>query len=245
VHFSGTHDDPAVKTYSLAYLIALATLALSLTTIGCGSSAQHPDAATGGTGGTGGSASGGSGGSGNPGSGTCGKVSPCGGSLLGTWTLTEGCADIATQPAPTCPDQRLVSWTPTLTGNWTFNADLTYSRSTVTSIIVVWNIPLSCISALAATCADLQAQTQATLAADETITCTGTSTCVCTETRGARSQSDNGTYQVTGSNVTYTSAVSGTTGTGAYCIQDARLHFVTLDARAANGIGSDIVGQKP
>ena len=173
------------------------------------------------------------------------RSQPCGGALLGTWTLTEACADIATQPAPTCPDQRIVSWTPTLTGNWTFNADLTYSRSTITSAVVVWNIPLSCISALAASCADFEAQTQATLDRGRDDHVHGNTTCVCTETRRARSQTDNGTYQVTGSNVTYTSAVSGTTGTGSYCVQDARLHFVTLDARAANGIGSDIVGEKP
>jgi|tagenome__1003787_1003787.scaffolds.fasta_scaffold20471649_1 hypothetical protein len=252
-----------MKPYSLAYLIGVSTVSLSLTTIACGSSAQHLDAAAGGgnggsasggssgTGGSngGGSASGGSngtgGGSGTPGGSTCGKVLPCGGDLLGAWTLTESCADLATQPAPTCPDQRIVSWTPTVSGNWTFNADMTYSRSTITSVVVVWNIPLSCIPALAATCADFEAQAQATLAADETIACTGTSTCICTETRGARSQSDNGTYAVTGSDVTYTSAVSGTTGTGPYCVRDSRLHFVTLDPRAANGIGSDIVGRQP
>jgi hypothetical protein len=213
-----------MKTYSVAYLIGVATFSLSLT-IACGSSAQHTDAAVT--------------------SGTCGRVQPCGGDLLGTWTLTETCTDIATQPPLTCPDERIASWTPTLTGNWTFNADLTYSRSTTSSAVVVWNIPLSCISALAASCADFEAQVQATLDPGQTIACTGTTTCVCTETAAPSGQTDNGTYQVTGSNVALTSAVTGTTGTGSYCVQDGRLHIVTLNAGAANGIGSDIVGEKP
>ena len=213
-----------MKTYSLAYLIALATVSLSLTTIGCGSSAQHTDAAVT--------------------SGTCGKVQPCGGDLRGSWTLTESCVDLGTQ-SPTCPDERIASWTPTLTGNWTFNADMTYSRSDTLSAVVVWTIPLSCVSALASSCADFEAQTRATLKPGETIACTGTTTCSCTESVGPKIENDNGTYEVTGTNVAYTSAVTGTTEMGSYCVEGSRVHFVTLNAGAANGIGSDVVGEKP
>jgi len=177
-------------------------------------------------------------------SGTCGKVSPCGGDLTGTWTLTGSCADLATQPALSCPDERIDSWTPTISGTWTFNADMTYTRSTTSSAVVVWSIPLSCISALASSCADFEAQAQAGLNPDQTITCTGTSTCLCTETAGPLNQSDNGTYQTSGTDITYTSAVDGTTGTSSYCVQGSTLHLVTLDARAASGIGADLIGEK-
>ena len=61
---------------------------------------------------------------------------------------------------------------------------------------------------------------------------------------GPRSQSGQRDVPGDGKQRHLASAVTGTTGTGSYCVQDARLHFVTLDARAANGIGSDIVGEK-
>jgi hypothetical protein len=250
VHFFGTHDDRAMKTYSLAYLIGVATVALSLTTIGCGSPAQKPDAAAGG--GSGGSSGGGNGGggarggSGGAGSGTCGKVLPCGGDLVGTWTLTENCRDLPIQPEPTCPGERITSWTATILGGstWTFNANMTYSRSVTATSVVVWSYPLSCIIELSSSCADFAADVQATLDPDEMITCTETDPCICTVSVGSRTTTDNGTYQTAGTNVTFTSAVTGATGTAPYCVQGSRLHLVTLDARAANGIASDLVGEK-
>jgi hypothetical protein len=232
-----------MKPSPLAYLLAAATFSLSLTTIACGSSAQHPDPGTGGSssGGTGGS---GGGGGGSVGSGTCGKVAPCGGDLVGSWTLTESCVDLGTQ-SPTCPDERIASWTSTVSGNWTFNADLTYSRSDTLSAVVVWTIPLSCVSSLASSCADFEAQTQASLKAGETIACTGTTTCSCTESVGPKIETDNGTYEATGTNVAYTSAVTGTTERGSYCVEGSRVHFVALKTGAANSIASDVVGTKP
>jgi len=230
-----------MKPSPLAYLIAAATFALSLTTIACGGSAQHPDPGTGGSsGGTGGS-SGGNGGS--AATATCGKVLPCGGDLRGTWTLKESCFDLDTQ-SPTCPDERITSWMSTVSGNWTFNADMTYSRSDSLSVVVVWNIPLSCVSSLASSCADLEAQTKAGLKPGETIACTGTTTCSCTESAGPRIENDNGTYEVAGTTFTYTSAVKGTTETGSYCVEGSSVHFVTPNAGAANGVGSDVVGTK-
>ena len=113
-------------------------------------------------------------------------------------------------------------------------------------MVVVWNIPLSCISALASSCADFEAQIQATLEPGRDDRVHGNHHLQSARRpSGPAAQTDNGTYQVTGSNVAYTSAVTGTTGMGSYCVQDSRLHFVTLNARAANGIGSDVVGEKP
>ncbi|HVY41314.1 MAG TPA: hypothetical protein VHM31_25435, partial [Polyangia bacterium] len=99
---------------------------------GCSSSHGSPGA----TGGTNGS--GGAGGSGGGAAGICSSVSPCAGSVTGTWTVASSCLTVSGQLDPsgffgaTCPSLP-VTGSLTVSGTWTAKGDGTYADDTTTS----------------------------------------------------------------------------------------------------------------
>jgi len=129
------------------------------------------------------SGGGGAGGAGNSGTGggpACSNVAPCGGSLVGAWTVTSSCLtvtgelDLSTvgahcQPAP-------VTGSLHVTGTWTANADGTYSDNTITSGAEQFTFEPSClvISSTPVTCSG----------AASIIQSLGYSSLVCTSTAG-------------------------------------------------------------
>ena len=71
--------------------------------------------------GCGGSSDGGGGGS-------CGKVSPCGGSLVGTWTITASCESVSNfTVGAECPGATIDESQITTSGTLVFNADMTFT----------------------------------------------------------------------------------------------------------------------
>jgi hypothetical protein len=132
------------------------------------------------------------------------------------------------------------------TGSVSFNSDMTYSISENSTGVVPWTIPSSCSGVT--TCAALGAYVQASISAG-TFTCTGTTTCSCTQTVLANVV-DTGTYSTAGNNLVLTSASSGTSMTGSYCVQGSTLHLVTIDATMNMGpmgqatIDKDLTAQK-
>ncbi len=222
----------------------------------CGSNGGTGSGGTTGAGGTTGSGGtsglGGTSGSGGTGAGaTCGTVEPCGGSLTGTWTLASECLNVAALTTAAqqgiCAQALVTSATASISGNATFNTNLSYSVSETVTGVVIYDIPSTCTSGL--TCVDYGAYQSATLPAGESFTCTGTTLCVCTQSV-LSTTTDSGTYSTTGSNVVLTSAVSGTTNSGGYCVQGSTLHLVTVDPTTNNGpmgqatITRDVTAQK-
>ena len=67
----------------------------------------------------------------------------------------------------------------------------------------------------------------------------------------AGTATDNGTYATTGSNISITSALTGATSSGGYCVQGSTLHLITLDATMNTGpmggatINKDVILTKP
>ena len=61
---------------------------------------------------------------------------------------------------------------------------------------------------------------------------------------------DSGTYSTTGTDVVLTSAVTGSTNSGGYCVQGSTLHLVTVNPTINTGpmgqatIAKDVVAQK-
>lgn len=223
--------------------IGRVVLAVALAAIGCGSSSAKPDG-----GGTGGSGSGGSGGTG---SGSCGMVEPCGGDIVGTWNVTGECINsmvLDPQTQAICAQASISNISISVSGSGTFNADLTYSLAENVTVMVTWNVPATCLAG--ETCDYFASMFQGQLPANTTFTCTGSSACTCTEAASGTAD-DNGTYALSGSNISVTSAVSGSTSSGGYCVQGSTLHLITLDATMHTGpmggatINKDVILQKP
>jgi len=80
---------------------------------------------------------------------SCSNVTPCGGDLVGTWTVTSSCLDVSGEvdlsnfglgcaSAPVTGSLRV-------SGSWTANADGTYSDNTTTMGVETLELPPSCL----------------------------------------------------------------------------------------------------
>src|ERR1039457_4684644 len=114
-----------------------------------GGSSSSGGAVTGGSSGRGGAvATGGNSGSGGA-TGSCSNVAPCGGDVLGTWTVTSSCLNVAGEldlasVGAGCPSAP-VSGSLQVTGTWTANADGTYLDNTTTSGSEQFTLGSSCL----------------------------------------------------------------------------------------------------
>jgi hypothetical protein len=116
-----------------------------------GSSASGGSVGSGGTVGSGGNSSGGSTGSG--GSSSCKNVSACGGSVLGTWTVSSSCLDLSSSNLdislagldPTSCKNVASTGSLTVSGTWTANSDGTYADATMTTGTVQLELPAGCL----------------------------------------------------------------------------------------------------
>ena len=101
---------------------------------------------------------GGTGGSSSNGGASCSNVTPCGGNMVGTWTVTSSCLKVTGAldlmsfgaGCPTAP----ATGSCQVTGTWTANADGTYSDNTTTSCEEQITLAPSClvISSTPVTC---------------------------------------------------------------------------------------------
>ncbi|MBN1611639.1 MAG: hypothetical protein JW940_33700 [Polyangiaceae bacterium] len=143
------------------HLVALSanTLVLAMLLVGCGgddddsgvASTGGTSATGGGTGmggatGTGGTATG-TGGGGDP----CSNVSPCGGDVIGTWTVTSSCLKVsgAIDPtkgglSPVCSTGPVTEGTLQVTGTWDLKADGTFADNTSTTGEMKFALPAAC-----------------------------------------------------------------------------------------------------
>ena len=188
-------------------------------------------------------------------SGSCGKVEPCGGSLVGSWNVTGACVNSAALMSSLgsdfstfCPTATVSGASATASGSLTFNADMTYSANLTQGSTVAITIPATCLSG--ASCAVLTAAIQAQNdPALQSISCTGTGSCTCTGVMAPMTTNESGTYTTSGTVATLTSS-TGTTTVGDYCVQANELHLVTVDTTTNMGpmgqatIDEDIVAAK-
>jgi hypothetical protein len=218
----------------------------------CGSGGSSGSGGTTGLGGTTGSGGTGGGTSGTGGaSSACGTVEPCGGSLAGTWKLTSECLDMAELTASVqqsiCAQAVVSAVSVGASGTATFNANLSYSVSETVTAVLTYQFPVSCTNGM--TCVDYGLYQAASAPTGESFTCTGTAACVCTVSI-LNTSADSGTYSTVGSDVVITSAVTGATSSGGYCVQGSTLHLVTVDPTMNTGpmgqptIAKDVLGQK-
>ena len=95
------------------------------------------------------------------GSGSCGKVQPCGGSVVGNYSISVACFDDAALTMDLgmdCPGGTVKISGLNVSGNASFNADMTYSiTETISSASLTETFPPSCLTtgAITLTCAQV------------------------------------------------------------------------------------------
>ena len=156
---------------------------------------------------------------------TCGKVAACGGNVVGIWKIVEACASVSNYAPSACPnltEQPLLS----ASGTFTFNADGSYAISSTSSGSIQVGVPESCLGG--STCDRLAGALSSALQADAGVTSTrcaaSGSGCGCTLDLGTNTTNESGTYAVSGTTLTTTSA--GGTGSGDFCVQGNALHMI-------------------
>ena len=190
----------------------------------------------------------GCGGNGGTTGGTCGKVQPCGGNIVGTWTLDAACTSNAPVPGKVCATATAVSSNYQVSGTATFGADMTYSITEVVSGTIDVQVPASCLMSNGATvtCADFVTSLEQQNPG-ESVSCTASGgVCVCTFALSSRTVSENGTYSTAGTVFTETPA-GQTPKSVNYCVQGNTVHVISVDRTTTTStrqpaIVGDIVG---
>lgn len=187
------------------------------------------------------------------GSGSCGKVSPCGGNVVGTYNVSAACFDEAAlnmEIIADCPGASVKLSGFNVSGNSSFNADMTYSVNETIAVSASETIPASCLSmsGITLTCAQLDQAIQMLLTENpgtyQSAHCSGSSSCTCTFTLAPQTTSESGTYTTSGTTITTTDS-TGATSSSEYCVQGSELHMLQVDMTMAMGkVQADLVMTK-
>jgi len=170
--------------------------------------------------------------------GTCGKVQPCGGNIVGNWNIVADC--ISDAGATMAFAEELGMDCPTVTGHSVgfresgsaaFRSDHGYAIDATVSGALEMNLPASCVAG--ATCAEVSAVFQANLAANpqpgiNSVSCSGSGDCTCRFNVGPVRAFDTGTYVAIGSTLTLTSSMTGEITDATHCVQGNTAHLMTV-----------------
>ncbi len=183
-------------------------------------------------------------------SGSCGKVQPCGGNVVGSYSVSVACFDNAAltmEIMADCPGASINISGLNVSGNASFNADLTYSITETISASLSETIPASCLtmSGVTVTCAQLDQEIQSVVAQSpgtyQSAHCSGSSSCTCSFVLAPQATSETGTYATAGTTITTTDS-TGTPSSTSYCVQGNELHMLTVDMTMPMGkVSADLV----
>lgn len=170
-------------------------------------------------------------GGGGGGSRTCSMAGNCGGDLTGDWRVTASCVRTGgTAGVMACPNAT-VSGTVDITGNASYNADLTYTATLIMSGPQTVDVPASCLtqSGLTVNCAQLTEL----LGLMPSLTplglkCSSASGggCTCTATLKALTVTGGGSYATSGGMLTIMPN-GGTPQSNDYCVKGSSVLDVT------------------
>jgi hypothetical protein len=185
--------------------------------------------------GVGGSGSGGSG-SGGSNAGRCGAPA-CAGNLVGTWDVVQSCTS-PTMDNPNCPGESISYAGLQRVGFVTFNTDLTYTSTVTDSGTFVHETPTSCLALDGVTCGDLdaayKAETQPPAPTLLSASCTSTTvSCRCVLGVIPETSSDAGLYGTSGTKVSLTSTIDGSTASDDYCVSGTTMRLIFPDSTPA------------
>ncbi len=185
---------------------------------------------------------------GSSGSGTCGKVAPCGGDIVGDWTIVDACLSFngASPLGDFCPSGTVDAGGINASGMVSYRSDLTYSATITLSGTIALNIPISCltIQGVTLTCAQLdQAAKQALIdnpdPSIQSIGCEGPGDCVCTAQMTPQTSMSNGSYTTSGTSLIQNGGAAST-----YCVQGSELHVMSMSMGSLNVSGDTVLQKK-
>jgi hypothetical protein len=187
------------------------------------------------------------------GGGSCGKVQPCGGNVVGTYNIGTACFDNAAltmEAGVDCPGASVSVSGLNVSGSGSFNADMTYSVTETISASLSETLPASCLTmnGVTFTCAQLDLAIQQLLLDQpgtyQSAHCSGSSSCTCSFVLAPQTTSETGTYTTAGTTITTTDSL-GSVSSSPYCVQGNELHMLQVDMTMAMGkIQADLVFTK-
>ncbi len=181
-------------------------------------------------------------GCGSAASSSCGKAAPCGGDIVGDWTIAESCLTFAVEsPVADCPSATIQTSGFDLTGTVSYRSDLTYSTVLTVGGSFSLTLPSSCLTfeGITLTCAQVDQAVKQAMVQDpdptiQSVSCAGGGSCVCTFQLTPTPQTSAGTYTTSGTQV-----VEDGTSVSDYCVQGSKLHVISqLGSSAMAGGGS-------
>ena len=174
---------------------------------------------------------------GDSGSGQCGSFTPCGGVIVGTWSVTEYCSNLTGSSSSPCPGMTANTSHVQMKGTFTFTSSGTYSVATTATGTESVTYPQSCLTSLNTTCA--QAGTALSAGSggiSGSCQSNANGDCACTENITNAPSTEQGTYTTSGSSIAMLKTGSTTTtGSIEYCVQGNTL---TLQATSSTFNGS-------
>ena len=166
---------------------------------------------------------------------------PCGGDLVGSWTVINGCADARVAVAGVqnviggggCPGLTIGSVDSVQAGTLTFASDMTFTSTVSVSGTTTVTLPPDCLGGQ--TCA--QVGTWFLIQGLSEGGCTGTSSCTCPIPRPSLSIAF-GTYSVADTMVSFANAAATPLVGKQYCVTGSTLHLMNA---GGGRIADDIV----
>jgi len=175
-------------------------------------------------------------GAGNSGS-ACPQVPPCGGDLLGDWTIVQACIDVPSDLfSDICAGSTVKVSSFTATGTVSFKADKTTVSSGVISFVQTTQLPASCVS-------EAQCAASGAAFANDPRYSNGqcqydaSTGCLCTVT-STQTPMNSGTYEVQGTDVILSSS-NGKMSVDSFCVSGNTLSLYETNANA-NGATSTL-----
>lgn len=189
----------------------------------------------------------------------CGQVTPCGGDVVGSWSIVSSClsptgmfaadqqrffaqfcADTANSSSPVSDDQTSASWT----GAWSFSSTMSYT----VSILATVHESFTCNDG--ETCATLDSEIKAAQASYPTIqsaSCaagsgSGSGICNCTVVWASQND-ESGTYVNQGTALSLAATGLPTAQIG-YCVAGNTMHWIPTDSVASGPPFPDVVAER-
>lgn len=200
----------------------------------------------------------GCGGSSSDSAASCSNSAACGGDITGEWTVTSSCVSVSdvSMVNQQCPSATANAAGLKVTGNVTYNADLTFTSTSTISGSTSVTLPASCLSVqgITVSCAQLT-QAFMTLAQQgssgfKSASCSSAgSGCTCNVVLNDQTTSQSGTYSTTSDGVLTETPLNGAAGQSDYCVKGSTLtvspsQSVNMGAMGQMGITGTVVFAK-
>jgi len=187
----------------------------------------------------------------------CGQVTPCGGDVVGSWSIISSCLSPAgmfasdqqalfaqfcvggpNSPSAVADDQTTASWT----GAWSFSSTMSFT----VSILATVHESFTCNDG--ETCAALDSEIKAAQSSNPTIqsagctTGSGSGSCRCT-VEWASLNDESGSYVNEGTALSLAATGLPTAQIG-YCVQGSTMHWIPTDSVASGPPFPDVVAER-